>query len=248
MIHETDLKPTAVSEKQTIVLRTKLKPQEIMDIFEKKKTSLFGSALRRPKPSEIISKPFELFLEQFIHVSGSYSINFEREVCYIIKVDENVTDVTIGNDKFAVANVSGVFEKFGKKMKEGVGLTKKDLKINVIEHAVDGVDDSLYFDSNGLESTFDYAINSDSIENYSQKILDANKGHIRNVPLEEKMIFSKLAQNLKKNLDSNIQINSEDFTITEFKEIFVPIYEIKCHDTKGKSAVARIDALTGKFF
>lgn len=244
---EIDLKPVNVPTKQIVVLRTKFKPQEIMEIFEKKKTSLFGSALRRPKPSEITSKLPELFLEQITNVSGSYSINFEREVSYTIKVDEDVTDVTIGNHKFPVTNVSGVFKKFGKKMKEGVGLKKRNLEINVTEHAVDSIVDSMYFDCNGLESSFEYNINSESVENYSQKILDTNKGHIRNVPIEEEIIFSKLVQKLKTSLSSDIQINSEDFVITEFKEIFIPVYEIKCYDSKDKAAVARIDALTGKF-
>jgi hypothetical protein len=246
LIHETDLKPANVPTKEIIVLRTKLKPQEILDVFEKKKTSLFGSALRRPKPSEITSKSPEFFLEQIIYVSGSYSINFERDVSYTIKVDDDVTDVTIGNHKFPVTTASGVFKKFEKKMKEGVGLKKKNLEIDVTEHAVSSITDSFYLDCNGLETTFDYSTNSESIENFSQRILDTNKDHIRKVPIEEDVIFSKLAQKLKTNLNSDIQINSEDFIITEFKEIFIPIYEIKCYDTKNKAAVARIDALTGK--
>jgi hypothetical protein len=131
-------------------------------------------------------------------------------------------------------------------MKEGVGLKKKNLEIDVTEHAVSSITDSFYLDSNGLETTFDYSTNSESIENFSQRILDTNKDHIRKVPIEEDVIFSKLAQKLKTNLNSDIQINSENFIITEFKEIFIPIYEIKCYDTKNKAAVARIDALTGK--
>jgi hypothetical protein len=245
---EINLKPANVRNKEIVVLRTKLKPQEILDIFEKKKTSLFGSALRRPKPTEIISKSPELFLEQITCVSGSYSIHFERIATYEVKVDENVTEVTIGESKFAVSNVSGVLKKFEKKMKEGVGLKKKDLKIDVMEHVVDSITDSMNFDCNGLESSFDYNINSDSVENYSQRILDANKDHIRKVPIDEEVIFSKLAQKLKNNFNGDIQINSEDFVITEFKEIFLPIYEIKCYDSKNKPAIARIDALTGKFF
>lgn len=33
--------------------------------------------------------------------------------------------------------------------------------------------------------------------------------------------------------------------ITEFREIFVPIYEGKCYSHKEKVAVARVDAITG---
>lgn len=248
MEHETNLKPTNVPSKEIVVLRTKLKPQDILDIFEKKKTSLFGSALRRPKPTEITAKSPELFLEQVSYVSGYYSIHFDREVSYSVKVDEDVTDVTIGDHKFPVSDVSGVFKKFGKKMKEGVGLTKNDLEINVTEHAIDEISDTMYIDCNGLEYSFGYSMDSDSVENYSQRVLDANKGHIRKVPITEDAIFAKLAQKLKEKLNSDIKINSEDFVIVEFQEIFIPIYEIKCYDSKNKAAVARIDALTGKFF
>lgn len=248
LIPETNLKPANVPSKQIVVLQTKLKPQEILDIFEKKKTSLFGSALRRPKSSEITAKPPELFLEQVSYVSGYYSIHFDREVSYTIKVDEDVTDVTIGDHKFPVSDISGAFEKFRKKMKEGVGLTKKDLEINVTEHAVDEISDSMYVDCNGLDYSFGYSTNSESVENYSQRILDANKDHIRKVPITDDALFAKLSQKLKKNLNSDIKINSEDFVIVEFQEIFIPIYEIKCYDSKNKAAVARIDALTGKFF
>ena len=248
MIHDTNLKPANVPSKKTVVLRTKLKPQEIQDIFDKKKTSLFGSALRRPKPSEITSKPPELFLEQVSYVTGYYSIHFDREVSYKIKIDEDVTDVTIGDHKFPVSDVSGVFKKFRKKMKEGVGLTKKDLEINATEHAVNEFSNSMHVDCNGLEYSFGYNMNAESIENYSQKILDANKGHIRKVPITDDALFAKLLQKLKKNLNSDIEINSEDFVIEEFQEIFIPIYEIKCYDSKNKAAVGRIDALTGKFF
>lgn len=243
-----NLKPVTIPNKQIVVLQTKLKPQEILDIHEKKKTSLFGSALRRPKPSEITSKSPELFLEQISYVSGYYSIHFDREAYYTVNVDEDVTDVTIGDHKFPVSDVSGVFEKFRKKMKEGVGLTKKNLKINVTEHAVNEISDSMYVDCNGLEYSFDYSINSESVENYSKRILDANKDHIRKVPITDDALFTKLEEKLKKNLNADIKINSEDFVIVEFKEIYIPIYEIRCYNSKNKSAVARIDALTGKFF
>ena len=230
-----NLKPVTIPNKQIVVLQTKLKPQEILDILEKKKTSLFGSALRRPKPSEITSKSPELFLEQISYVSGYYSIHFDREASYTVNVDEDVTDVTIGDHKFPVSDVSGVFEKFRKKMKEGVGLTKKNLEINVTEHAVNEISDSMY-------------VNSESVENYSKRILDANKDHIRKVPITDDGLFTKLEEKLKKNLNTDIKIHSEDFVIVEFKEIYIPIYEIRCYNSKNKTAVARIDALTGKFF
>ncbi|MCV0401430.1 MAG: hypothetical protein K5777_05585 [Nitrosopumilus sp.] len=246
MTHEKNLKPSNIPSKQTIVLRTKLLPQDILNILEKKKTSLFGSTLRRPKSSDVTVETPELYLEQFVFVLGHYEIDFDRDTSYFIKVDPDVVKVTIGTKTFPILNKSGVWKKFGKKMKEGVGITKQDLEIKVSENAVKSMTDSLYLDNNGLETAFSYSTNSDAVENYAQKILDVNKGHIRTNNLTDDDIFSKLAHKLKDSLKHDLKINREEYVVTEFREIFVPIYETKCYDNKNKVAVARIDAITGK--
>ena len=243
MAREANLKPDNNPIKQTIVLKTKLMPQDIVEILNTKKTSLFGSALRRPKADEITVKNPQLFLEQVIFVSGNYDVDFNRDVSYTVKVDSDVREVTIGSERFPIVNESGVW----KKMKQGVGMTKHDLEIGVTEKAVKNATDSLYLDNHGLETTFPYSINSDIIENFAQRILDVNKEHIRKNNVKDSEVFSMLGQKFRDDTSSNIEINQEDFTITEFLEIFVPIYETECYDKKKKVAIARIDAVTGTF-
>ena len=243
MAREANLKPDNNPIKQTIVLKTKLMPQDIVGILNTKKTSLFGSALRRPKADEITVKNPQLFLEQVIFVSGNYDVDFNRDVSYTVKVDSDVREVTIGSERFPIVNESGVW----KKMKQGVGMTKHDLEIGVTEKAVKNATDSLYLDNHGLETTFPYSINSDIIENFAQRILDVNKEHIRKNNVKDSEVFSMLGQKFRDDTSSNIEINQEDFTITEFLEIFVPIYETECYDKKKKVAIARIDAVTGTF-
>ena len=243
MTREANLKPDNNPTKQTIVLKTKLMPQDIVEILNTKKTSFFGSALRRPKADEITVKNPQLFLEQVIFVSGNYDVDFNRDVSYTVKVDSDVREVTIGSERFPIVNESGVW----KKMKQGVGMTKHDLEIGVTEKAVKNATDSLYLDNHGLETTFPYSINSDIIENFAQRILDVNKEHIRKNNVKDSEVFSMLGQKFRDDTSSNIEINQEDFTITEFLEIFVPIYETECYDKKKKVAIARIDAVTGTF-
>ena len=65
-----------------------------------------------------------------------------------------------------------------------------------------------------------------------------------------KRAFGKIVTIFKKLKDSltlDIKINHEEFLVTEFREMFVPVYEAKCYDKKEKVAIARIDAITGKF-
>lgn len=247
MTHKENLKPSNTPHKQIIVLRTKLLPQDIMEVLEKKKTSLFGSTLRRPKSDQVTVESPILFLEQFIFVMGHYEIDFNRDVSYVIKVEPDVVEVTIGPEKFPILNKSGMWKKFGKKMKQGVGISKQDLEIKATENAVKSMTDSMYLDNNGLETTFSYNTNSDAVENYAQKILDVNQGHVRRSTLTDDDVFSKLSHKLKDSLRHDLKINHEELIVTEFREIFVPIYETKCYDNKNKVAVARIDAITGKF-
>ena len=246
MTDETNLKPSNTPTKETVVLRTKLLPQDIMEVLDKKKTSFFGSALRRPKPDEITVENPQLYLEQFTFILGHYEIDFDRNASYMIKVDPDVVKVSIGTEKFPILNESGVWKKFGKKMKQGVGITKQDLELNVIENAVKSMTDSMYFDHNGLETTFSYSTNSDAVENYAQRVLDVNKEHIRRTKMTDDEIFSKLFHRLKESLKHDLKINHDEYVVTEFREIFVPIYETKCYDKKNKIAIARIDAITGK--
>lgn len=241
------IKPSEVSDKQTIVLRTRLLPQDMMEILEKKKTSLFGSALRRPRTDEITVDTPKLFFEQVIFVLGHYSIDFNRQVSYMIKVDPDVKEVTIGKEKFPVLDKTGMWKNFGKKMKQGIGLTKQDLKIKVTENAIKNVTDSFYLDNHGLETVFSHSVSSDAIENYAQKVLDLHKGYVRKINLSDDDVFSRLAEKLRDELQSDVKINHEEYIISEFKEIFIPVYETECYDKKNKVAVARIDAITGKF-
>ena len=243
---ETNLTPSNTPAKETIVLRTQFLPQDIMDVLDKKKTSFFGSALRRPKPDEIKVDTPQLYLEQFVFILGHYEIDFDRNASYMIQVDPDVVEVTIGTEKFPILNESGTWKKFGKKVKQGVGIKKQDLKLNVVENALKSMTDSMYFDHHGLETTFAYSTHSDAVENYVQRVLDVNKDYIRRTKMTDDEIFSKLCSKLKGSLRHDLKINREEFVIAEFREILVPIYETKCYDEKNKVVIARIDAVTGK--
>jgi len=240
--------PTNVPTSKIIVLRSKLMPHKALEILEKKKTTLFGSTLRRPNPSQITVKTPQLYFEQVIHVSGIYSVDFDRDVSYTIKVEPDVSEIKIGDNTFPVVNRSGTLKNLEKKMKQGVGFKKQDLEIRASERAVKSIDDSLYLDCHGLETTLPYHLDSDSVENYPQRILDIDKDYIRSVPLDKDEIYQQLARKLQTQLDLNIKIHSQDYIVKTFEEIFVPVYEARCYDDKQKSAIGRVDALTGQFF
>ena len=133
-------------------------------------------------------------------------------------------------------------------MKQGMGMTKQDLKIQATENAVSQIEDSMYVDSNNLETEFGYSMNSDSIENYAQKILELNKEYVRRINVSEGEIFERFEKKLKSQQSSDIEIIHDEYVISEYSEIFIPIYEVRCFDQNEKTVIVRIDALTGKIF
>ena len=60
------------------------------------------------------------------------------------------------------------------------------------------------------------------------------------------MLFSMLASKLKEKLGPDIEINSQEFFIDKFHEIYVPVFESRCHDKKEKVSIIRVNAVTGK--
>ena len=243
---EENLKPSGIPTKETIVLRTKFLPQDIMGILDKKKTSFFGSALRRPKSGEITIENPQLYLEQFVFISGHYEIDFDRNTSYMIKVDPDVVEVTIGNEKFPILNESGVWKKFGKKMKQGVGITKQNLRLDVVENALKSMTDSVYFDHNGLEIELPFKIDSKNIENYPSRILDEHHANVKKPEFSYESALDKLKIYLKKPLEGNIRDLKDEFTLHDITEVYIPIFEARLSDLKKKVEIIRIDAVRKK--
>ena len=240
------IRPSHLPDKKIIVLKESVKPLDAKDLMEKKKTSFFGSALRRPSPAEVTVQIPQLIYEQIVFISGKYYVDFYRKASYKLQVAEDVKDVIIGKTTFPVRSEYGVWKKFGKKMKKGVGVHKQDLIIEGDEHAVRTIDDSLYIDNHGQETKFTHKINSKTVETYPKRILEIHKDFIKKVELSEETIIQKLAQKLMSYLDFDIKLNSQEFTISEYSEIYIPVYEARAHDTKKRAAVIRVDAVTGK--
>lgn len=240
------IRPSQLPDKKIIVLKESVKPLDAKDLMEKKKTSFFGSALKRPNPAEVTVQLPQLIYEQIVFISGKYDVDFYRKASYKLQVAKDIKDVIIGEETFPVVSEYGVWKKFGKKMKKGVGVHKQDLVIEGDEHVVRTIEDSLYIDNYGQETKFTHKISHDSVETYPKRILDVHKDFLKKVELTEEAIIQKLAQKLVAYLDFDIRLNSQKFTVDEYHEIYLPVYEARAHDMKKRAAIIRVDGVTGK--
>lgn len=232
-----------VAEKRTIVLKPQLSKEEVEEIIEKKKTSLFGTVFTRPKPDDIKVTSIELFYEPFWVAGGRYIGNYYRKNVYEVKTDSVVKEVKIGEGVFPVQNKSGGWSKF----KVGVtGSQNNQLEIPVEEHVEIDIEDEIAFNPQGNETELNYKIESKHQENFPEKILQEKKDHVRGCLLNQEQVLEKLEEILKEDVEDDIKMVKEKISIDKLDEVFVPIYEARCVDPKSKVEILRVDAINKK--
>lgn len=240
------IKPTTIPKKNQRILKLQVKPFDAKKVMEEKKTLCFGSVFTRPNHKDVFLKEPELIYEQMAYVKCNCSVDYLRKASYQIKVDKNVREVIIGNAKFCVLSEENFLKKFEKKVKEGIQF-KHDITLHGEEHIVKEITKRLYFDNHGNKILkFPYKLDSKYLENNPQRILDIHKDYIKKIDLTEKELLEKIFQEINEGLESDIKINSQNFVIQEYFEIFIPIYEARVFDSKKRESIIRVDGITGK--
>ncbi len=229
-----------VSEKRTIVLKPQISKDEVEKLVEKKKTSLFGTVFSRPKNENINVTSIELYYEPCWIAGGRYVGNYYRKNVYEIKTESTVTEVKIGDGTFPIQKRSGGWSKF----KRGVTGSNKEnqLAIPVEEHVEIDIEDEVVFNSQGNETKLKYKIESKHQENFPEKVLKENKSHVRSCLINQDEVVEKLEKLLKED-EQDVKMVKEKISIDKLDEIFIPVYEARCTDSKNKVKILRVDAI-----
>ena len=223
-----------------IVLRKKIDENEVLEIIDDKKTTLFKSLFLRPKKNDVHIHSVKLYYECILMISGKYVANYFRKATHSISVDSNVSAVVLGDDIFSVRTKSN----FKKAIVGKRGKNKVDLKLE--EHVFVENEDELTFDHHGKEIKFPFKLNSKTTENYPNRILEKNSSNVKNSELTHDDAIKKLQSFLKKPLESEVRQLEEEFVLREISEVYVPIYESRLIGPKKKIAIIRIDAVRNK--
>ena len=223
-----------------IVIRKNMEEEEALKVVDQKKTDPFKGLLSRPKKEDIHLDSMKLYYECSLIVSAKYSADYFRKAVHTIDVDSNVHEVAIGDGIFPVRSKSGLEKTFvGKR-----GKNKVD--INLEEHVFVEEEDELTFDNHGMEMELPFKIDSKSIENYPQRVLEDNSHTIKKLEYGYESAIEKLKIHLKKPLDPDIRDLREDFVLHDLTEVYVPIFEARLSDPKKKVEIIRIDAVRNK--
>ena len=227
-------------DQKTIVLRKKLDENEVLEIIDDKKTTLFKSLFSRPKKNDIHIHSVKLYYECILMISGKYMANYFRKATNSISVPSNVSEVILGDGIFPVRSKSN----FKKAIVGKRGKNKIDLKLE--EHVFVENEDELTFDHHGREIKFPFKLNSKTTENYPNRLLEKNSSNVKNSELSHDDVIKKLQISLKKPLQDEVRKLEEEFVLREITEVYVPIYEARLIGPKKKVGIIRIDAVRNK--
>ena len=223
-----------------IVLRKKIDENEVLEIIDDKKTTLFKSLFLRPKKNDVHIHSVKLYYECILMISGKYMANYFRKATHSISVHSNVSEVILGDGVFPVQTKSN----FKKAIVGKRGKNRIDLKLE--EHVFVENEDELTFDHHGREIKFPFKLNSKTIEHYPNRLLEQNASTVKNSELSHDDAIKKLQISLKKPLQDEVRKLEEEFVLREISEVFVPIYEARLIGPKKKVGIIRIDAVRNK--
>ena len=231
---------TQKPEIKTLVLKKTIDDKAATEIIDDKKTSLFKSLLKKPKKGEVHVDSVKLFYECLLLVSGKYVADYYRKATHTISVDSNVQEVTFGGGVFPIKEKSRLKKAF-------VGARGKNkIEFPLEEHVFVEEEGEIVFDYNGNNADFPFKINSKTIENYPEKILNENSSNVRNSKISHESAIKSLKEELKSPLEKDVRKLTEEFTIEKINEVFVPIYEARLTGPKNKTGLLRLDAIRKK--
>jgi hypothetical protein len=231
---------TKNQENKIVVLRKSLDNEEASKIIREKKTSAFKSHLKKPKKEEVHEDSINLTYECLLTISGKYVADYYRKKIHTISVDSNVQEITFGGGIFPIKEKS----LFKRTFVGNRGKNKIDLPLE--EHVFVENEDELVLDHNGIEVDFPFKVNSKTIENYPDKILEDNISNVKGPKITNQIAANSLKEFLKKPLETDIRKLNEDFTLSGITEVYVPIYEARLTGPKNKVGILRLDAVRNK--
>ncbi|MDH3793773.1 MAG: hypothetical protein OER78_01705 [Nitrosopumilus sp.] len=234
-----------IEPKKTTVFKAMVSEQQVQNVADKKKTSLYGTVFNRPKAEDVSISSIELFYEPYWIVKGNYYSEYFRRTVYEFVTSPEVKEVIIGSGKFPVRTEKGKWGKIRASMKAGDNANK--VEIPVEEHVELDIEDEIVFNSTGSEIKFDYKIDSRNVENFPEEILKNNEMYLRPSSLTEEQAVDGLIKLLQEgNMDEGIRKIKEKITIDRLEQIYVPVYEVRCVDSKNKVETLRIDGMNLK--
>ena len=229
------------SSVSVVVLRAVLSEGAARSMAERKKHTVFGSLLSRPKEDVVHLQDVELSYECMRTVSGRYESDYLRGATHTLTVDKSVRRVVIGDSSFETRPQS--------RLKKALAVQRGSNKIDVDLKEHVAIDRSLEitFDADGNEiQKPKYKINPDTTEVSPDSILGSDDLLIKSPSMEREDAVAILEERLRSPLEPGAEELSDEFDLDSITELYVPIFEIRIRGPRNKVGIMRIDAARKK--
>jgi hypothetical protein len=230
---------------KTVVLRPLLDSDEVSQIVENRKTSLFRKMLQKPKKSEVHVHSIKLFYEAFLILSGKYTANYYRKNIHTIPVDPTVKEIIIGDEIFPVKQRRGIMGKLSTKI-QTTTKRKNRIDLELEEHVFLEEEQEIAFDHHGKEIKMPYKTSSKLIESYPKRTLEKIKQTVKKPEITYDAAVQRLVSKLKKSVSIGRRNMQEKIITNEIIELYVPIYEARLIGPKKNVRLMRIDGIRKK--
>jgi hypothetical protein len=227
-------------ETKTVVLKKIIEERDASVIVEEKKTSMFKKLLQKPKKEDVHTHSLKLNYEAMLIVSGKYIADYYRKATHTISVDSNVNEVVLGDGIFPIRSKSSLQKAFD------VSRGKNKIDLQLEEHVFVEEENDLVFDHHGRETKSPFKINSKTIENYPQRLLEKNQLNVKKPEITHDSAIEKLKEFLKKPLEPDVRDLHDEFVLREISEVYIPIFEARLIGPNKKIGLLRIDAVRNK--
>jgi hypothetical protein len=221
-----------VVERKTIVYETLVDSTVIKVTGEKIKDQLFARfGFLKPSPGEIQFVSIDKYYEPYIVISGKYSLDYYRKYAYKVKVDKDVLEVILLNNKFKP-------EKSTYSPSADYNL----IKLEGEERLTKEVKASLVLDRAGQDITLEKLPSAPS-ERHPKKVLA--EFCVEEIAQDEDLgiLRSKI---IKRPKDIN-RIVSELFEVNERAVIYTPRFRVLFKNMRtGEEKTVEFDGVTAK--
>ena len=221
-----------IVSRQTIVYETSIDPTVIRISGEKVKHHLFTKfGLFGPKPEEIQFVSIDKYYQLYIVINGKYSIDYYRKSMYTAKVDEEVKEVVLLNNRFMPEHVEDSYDfKFSR------------IKLEGEERIVNEAKAFLILNDQGQDTTLKSIPTAPSEKNHQELI---EKNGLKE--LDQNIDVDFLRQRIAKRPNNVNRIVSENFEVTERSVIYAPRYKLKYANPKtGQEKTVEFDGVTSQ--
>jgi len=231
---------------KTVVLRPLLiDSDEVRQIIENRKTSLFRKMLQKPKKSEVHVHSVKLFYEAFSMLAGKYTANYYRKNMNTKNVDPTVKEIIIGDEIFPVKQRRGIMGKLSTKI-QTTTKRKNRIDLELEEHVFLEEEQEIAFDHHGKEIKMPYKTSSKLIESYPKRTLEKIKQTVKKPEITYDAAVQRLVSKLKKSVSIGRRNMQEKIITNEIIELYVPIYEARLIGPKKNIRLMRIDGIRKK--